>query len=49
MVFWVSQVTLFICKTSADSSDGCEPGYEASSEVYRVFKGELSVGVLADE
>jgi hypothetical protein len=42
MVFWVSLASFRVplALQGADHSHGCEQGYEASSEVYRMFKGE---------
>ena len=44
MVFWVSlaSTSVPLVVQVADDSDGREQGYEASGEVYRMFKGEYN-------
>lgn len=42
MVFWVSLAFFRVSEAvqCADDSDGRKQGYEASSKVHRVFKGD---------
>jgi hypothetical protein len=42
MVFWVSLASFRVSQVvnGADDSHGSEQGYEASSKVHRVLKGE---------